>query len=452
MKQPIRYEDSVEDYEGESNRPFRSNSDCVPAVSSMSRWVMDRRHFLMQAGAAALSMIGWRSTAFAQDRPAIKVGFILPQKGPHAPEAQAIIAGFELFLAEHPEDTAFIQIVRKDPGPDEERTLEKLAELLLDGSVKFLVGPLTEEASEKVVHGGVGGRLVTFVTNPAVRLVGGEMCLPEVFRIAENACQATQPLAPWALRNVGKKVFLVGTDNIVSNEKVDFFAHMFERSGGMFVDRLAVSNGAAKLKDLVEAIRKSPADFVFAAFRDKLAVEFVKAVRAAQTSPPLSRPILGPESLTEYPSTLSREGRAANGIRTLSAIQDPKDLVSRIKQRLNRDVTHASRAAQGYDAAAVIRQALRVTADQRPDLPVLISAVEGAEVDGARGKLRFDKNHEPILDMMVQEWEVKEKAPQRRIVAHLGPFASPDFGCGRVGFPPRPEGEPPENDRPEEEG
>jgi len=439
----------MEEFEGEIDRERRRDSDCAPTAPLKSRCIVDRRHFLIQAGAVALWTIGCRSAVSAQDKPAVKVGFILPQKGPLAPEAQSLIAGFELFLAEHPQDAAFIQIARKDPGPDEERTLETLAELLLDGNVKFLVGPLTAEASEKVVHG-VSGRLITFVTNSSVRLVGGEMCSPDVFRIAENACQTAQPLAPWALTNVGQKVFLVGSDDTVANEEVDFFAHTFERSGGMFVDRIVVGNGAAKFKDIVETIRKSPADLVFAAFRDKLAVDFLKAVRAA--SPRFPHPIVGPESLIEYPSTLAREGKTANNVRTLTAIQDPKDLVGRIKQRLNRDVTHASRAAQGYDAAAVIWQAMRVTTDQAPDLARLISAVEGVEVDGARGRLRFDKNHEPILEIMVQEWDVKEKASQRRIVAKLGPFESPDFGCGKVGFPPRPEGEPPENDRAEDEG
>lgn len=428
---------------------LRDKGSGGPAPLPELRESMNRRDFLIQAGAAALLTIGLRSMASGQDQPTIKVGCILPQKGTLAPEAQSVVAGFELFLAEHRQEAPFIQIVRKDPGPDEEGTVEALAELLVDGNVKFLVGPFTVEAFEKVVHG-VGGRLVTFCLNRSVRLVGGEMCVPEVFRIAENASLASQPLAPWCLKNVGTKVFLVGSDDTVSNEEVDFFAHFFERSGGTFVDRIVGVEGSAKFKDVVETIRKSPADFVFAALRDRHAVDFLKAVRNA--TPRLPHPIVGPECLTEYPSTLNRAGKCASGVRTLTALRDPKGLVDRIKQRLNREVTHASRAGQGYDAAAVVWQAARITTGESMDLARLIATVEEVEVDGTRGKFRFDKNHEPVLDFMVQEWDVKERSVQRLVVANLGTFASPDFGCGKVGFPPKPEGELPENDRPEDEG
>lgn len=419
-----------------------------PAPAGPPRSV-GRRDFLARTGAAALLTIGMRSMAFAQAKPVTKVGFILPRKGPHAAEAQSLIAGFDLFLAEHRQEASVIQTVRQDPGPDEERTIEVLAELLVDPAVKFLVGPFGVDACEKLLHG-IDGRLVTFLANPAVRLVGGELCAPEVFRIAENSCQAAQPLAPWALKNMGTKVFLLGSNDTAGNEQVDFFAYMFERSGGTFVDRIEVGEGAPKIKELLETIRKSPADIVFAALRDKLAVDFLRAARGASSR--LPQAIVGPECLTGYPSTLTRTGKAANGVRTLTALTDPKALVDRIRQRLNREVTLSSRAAQGYDAAALVWQALRVTTGESADLPRLITAVEEAEVEGARGKLRFDRNHEPVLDMMVQEWEVKDKPVQRKVVANLGSITSPDFGCGKVGFPPRPEGEFPENDRPEDEG
>jgi len=69
----------------------------------------------------------------------------------------------------------------------------------------------------------------------------------------------------------------------------------------------------------------------------------------------------------------------------------------------------------------------------------LIKFVEEMELEGPRGKVRFDKNHEPIVDVMVQEWVPNGGTFSQKILANLGSCASPDFGCGRTGFPKKPE-------------
>jgi hypothetical protein len=55
-------------------------------------------------------------------------------------------------------------------------------------------------------------------------------------------------------------------------------------------------------------------------------------------------------------------------------------------------------------------------------------------------------NHEIIVDSMVQRWNLSNKDPSREVLAKLGPSRTPDFGCGRIGFPKKPG-----NERPEEE-
>jgi len=400
---------------------------------------LSRRDLLVWAAISAGALLLGGGAARAQKARLTKVGFVIPETGPLAGEARSLYAGFQLFLQERRNELPSLEILKKDPGPKEENALEVLTGLVMNEEVQFLVGPLSLKAATKAVHAVAEAKTILFVTNSSVRLVGGEMCLPQAFRVGGNTYQAAQPLAPWAVKHVGSKVFLTGEDDWLGNEQADFFAAGFERSGGMFVDRIMVGEGSPDIKELLTEIRKSKADFVFASFRDRRAAAFLKAFRNA--SPGLNHPIIGPESVVGFPPGQSSESKNCAGVRTLATMKDPQSLMTRIKQKLNREITHPARAAEGYDIADMICNAVRQTSEEKTDLASLIAALENVAIEGPRGKVTFDKNHEPLLNVMVREWVAKGRSVDPTIVADLGPVSSPDFGCGRVGFPRRPDQE-----------
>jgi hypothetical protein len=68
------------------------------------------------------------------------------------------------------------------------------------------------------------------------------------------------------------------------------------------------------------------------------------------------------------------------------------------------------------------------------------------EINGPRGQVRFDKNHEPVFEMSVQEWQRSGQSFKQEILAGLGTCQTPDFGCGRIGFPRKPESEVPDEE------
>jgi ABC-type branched-subunit amino acid transport system substrate-binding protein len=244
------------------------------------------------------------------------------------------------------------------------------------------------------------------------------------------------------LKNVGKKVFLTGEDDVQGNEEADFFAYVFERVGGAFVDRMMVAGKSGKFKGLLDAIAKSKPEFIFASFQKDQAVSFLKAYRSA--SPSLGQPVIGPESLTSFPKTSGALGRTCAGIRTLTTLKAPQDLAEKIRKRLGRDISDAARAAQGYDLANIVWSAATAKADLSAHSD-LINFIRDFEISGPRGTVKFDKNHEPILETMIQEWIPGDSGVKRKIVEALGPCSSLDFGCGRVGFPKKPEAGPTED-------
>lgn len=396
---------------------------------------LSRRRFLASVGLSAAALVVGGARVFAQSPAKLKVGFLLPEKGTLAPEAHSLKAGFELYLREEPELAARAEMIFQDPGDDETQTLEALAKLVMSKEVQFLVGPLDTEKSVQVSHGVADRGVILFVTNPCVRFVAGELCFPASFRVRPNTYQSAQPLAPWALSNLGVRGFLTGNDDSIGNEMADFFAHGFERAGGTFTDRIMAGEEETDFENILKALAKLKPDFVFASYRGSMAVAFIQAIHRAK--PPISCPIIGPESLTEFPSTLLALGTGASPVKTLSSLKDPVGLVGKIKSKLGKEVTHASRAAEGYDIGAVIGEAGKSVGKEKPDPAKMVQIIEGLKIEGAHGQLSFDKNHEPVLPVMVQQWESAKGSPKRKIVATLGECASKDFGCGKVGFPKR---------------
>jgi ABC-type branched-subunit amino acid transport system substrate-binding protein len=409
------------------------------AVASDFVEPITRRAFL--AGVGVILFTSGVSVGWAQEQKPLRVGMIMPDHGPLQSEAKSLLAGFDLFLKEKGSDVGNLEIFKRDSGPDDGKALEALTDLVMNKQVEIIVAPPLLETTEKIVQGLSGAKVVLFVTHPSVRLVGGELCLPGSFRLPGNTYLAVQPLAPWALKNAGKKVFLTGEDDPQSNEQADFFAYAFERAGGSFVDRMMLAGKTGKFKELFDAIAKSKADCVFAGFQKEQAVSFLKAYRAA--APSLRYPVVGPESLTAFPKTVGALGRACGGIRTLTSVKEPQELVQKIKRRLGREIVDVARAAEGYDLANIVWSAGKANVHMGAN-PDLIKFVSEFEIDGPRGHVRFDKNHEPVLEVMVQEWIPGEPGMKREIVQNLGPCFSPDFGCGRVGFPKKPETPAPE--------
>jgi ABC-type branched-subunit amino acid transport system substrate-binding protein len=404
---------------------------------------ISRRDFLIRTGASAALMLGGMSLARAQEKATEKVGFILPERGPHVSEARSLISGFELFLKEKGSEAPPIEILKKDSGPDDEKTLEALADLLMNQQVRVIVGPPTLKGSEQTIHGVGGGNAVLFITNPAVRFGAGELCLPGSFRLCVNCYQAAQPLAAWAMKNLGRTAFLTGDDDEEANEEADFFANGFEKSGGQFANRIMVRNHAKGVKAVIDAVAETKPDFIFASLKNASAIAFLKALRSAPSS--TKRPVIGPESLTAFPRTLKELSEAALGVKTLTALGDVKKFAATIKRRMGTDAPDVAKAAEGYDIAATICGALRANSHER-DLVKFIKAIEETEITGPRGKVRFDKNHEPVFEMSVQEWQRSGQSFDQKILAGLGPCQTPDFGCGRIGFPRKPESEIPDEE------
>ena len=357
-------------------------------------------------------------------------------------ELDSLVAGFDLFVKE--KGTGSLELLKKQAGPRDEKTLEALVQILTREDIRFLIAPDSVAGSEKCIHGLPEDKVILFITHPSVKLISGELCPPGVFRLTPNTFQAAKPLAPWALSSLGTKAFLTGQDDDQGNEEADFFAYGFERAGGTFTNRIMALHEAKAMAAIVREVREIKPDFVFASFRSKAAQTFLRQYHDGKSDP--LPPVIGPESLASYPQPAQDLSKACDGVRTMGFVRDPVKFASQVRKKVGRNIASAERAAQGYDIAQVILKATEKLGSQgEGKVTELIEIIQELEIGGPRGKIRFDKNHEPILDAHIAQWEWNGKMLHRKLVTDLGECRSLDFGCGRVGFPSKPRPDEPED-------
>ncbi|MGC9028551.1 MAG: ABC transporter substrate-binding protein [Desulfomonilaceae bacterium] len=399
---------------------------------------LSRRRFLLGIGASlVLGSTGFPRLARAQNRP-IKVGIILPEQGPFSQDARSLMAGFDCSLKE--KGASGIQVIRRDPGAKDEKTLEILAQMLVVDKVDFVISPMSLDGAEKAVHGVSNSSAILFVTNPSVKLVAGELCQPRTFRVRPNTYQRSAPLTPWAIQNLGRLAFITGPDDKEGNETADFFAYSFDRSGGTFGDRVMVPLGSDNFRSVIDAIEKTKNDVIFAGFGKKDALGFLRAIDSRKHREWLKR-IVGPDSLVSYPAGAAALGKAAEGVKTLGSAKNPAEFVQRIRKTVGVDVQDVERAAEGYDIASMVALSVKGVSWDAQNPSPLIAYLENLSIQGPRGVIAFDKNHEPILDMAIREWSRSPHGLQPRTLQEIPGVRSLDFGCGKVGFPQKPSGE-----------
>ncbi len=133
---------------------------------------ISRREFLMAAGVGAALLTSRFSILRAEDQQRLRVGMIIPEQGPFAGEAKSLLGGFYLFLKEKGIDAANIEILKRDPGPDDAKAVDAVADLVMNQRVHVLIGPPSVGGCEKVIHGVEGSNVILFVTNPSVQAGG----------------------------------------------------------------------------------------------------------------------------------------------------------------------------------------------------------------------------------------------------------------------------------------
>ncbi|MDA8408241.1 MAG: ABC transporter substrate-binding protein [Deltaproteobacteria bacterium] len=400
-------------------------------ISQIDPSVFSRREFLI-SGLLSSAMLFIGSAAWAKDpEERVKVGFIYPDSGEMEQEAKSLMSGFDLFFDK--DGPCPVDLFKKPFQSNSDGIEETLQKWINDGNVRFIVLFADVESSEKAIRTFASAGTILFVANRSVKLVSGEVCNTNVFRVSANNYVLSEPLAPWAIKNCGTKVFITGDNDRDANEKSDFFAFGFERAGGEFADRVMSDGSDESLQSVLKSIANSGPDFVFACFKGHSAENFLKAFSAQD--PKSRKTVIGPETLTSFDVESGANREMILNVPTLTNVLNPESIKSKIVHLYGEMPSSITRVSEGHDLGQIIDILAKEQILHTKDFETLLKYIADLKFNGLRGAFRFDKNHDAIVESWVTTREARPGGGfSQKVLATLGSSESLDFGCGKVGY------------------
>ena len=377
---------------------------------------------------AALGLAaGLAMPAAAED---IKVGLLLPYSGVYAALGNDIDAGFALGLQHFgAEAGATFEIVREDTEMKPPVALGKAKKLILQDKVDVVAG---------IVSSGVPGALRDMVHGAGVPLIvanagndeaTGIDCSPYITRVSFSDGQVNRPMGAWMAEQGVRKAFTLAPDYAAGRQMIAAFAASFTAAGGEIVGQeFTPFQKTQDFGSYLAQARASGADAVYVFYAGGEAIYFVKQYDSFGLKAEL--PLYGSGFLTS-PLYVNAEGPAAIGVVTalhsVPTIDTPENRTFAEAFTAKTGCVPSEFAAQGYDAARALVEAVRTGASDRE---ALARALRQVCFDGPRGRTSIDPaTNNVVQPIYVYETIEGENGLTQCVLAQLPAEADPANGC-----------------------
>jgi branched-chain amino acid transport system substrate-binding protein len=368
-----------------------------------------RRKFIV--GTAATAGLA-AATVFVPPRFAIgaqakvKIGILLPYTGTFAKLGTFTRDAMKLRFAEAGNMLGGrpIEFVDIDSEANPAKANELTSRLIRREKVDFLVGPVHSVVGMAMVQMARGDGPITIVPNAGANQLTGSLCAPNIFRTSFSSYQMGFPGGPVMLEDGHKRVALVYWNYGFGKEVAEAFKQSFIPAGGTLVREIATPFPDVDFQAYLTELAALRPDAVYCFYAGGGAAKFVTDFAAAGLNRSIK--LYGAGFITE--GVLQAQGAAAEGIRSILHYADTLDIPANHKFRAAFKQATGEEAdvyaVQGYDTGSLILKGMEaVKGDVRGGRAELIKAMESAEIDSPRGRLRFSKSHNPIHDIYLRE-------------------------------------------------
>jgi branched-chain amino acid transport system substrate-binding protein len=200
---------------------------------------LSRREFLRLTGAVSTTLTLWPSPARAQSREPIKIGFPIPLTGPYGAEAADQQAGAALAVDEVNARGGLLGrkvelLVRDDqlkPGVGAQRAKE----LLENEKVQFVIGGLSAAVQMAINEQTKKARTLYVSISQSNEINAVPDWSPYTFHEALTPYMTSQAVGGWAVKNLGKKLYVLYADYAFGHQLRDGFKLVAEKHGGSVV-------------------------------------------------------------------------------------------------------------------------------------------------------------------------------------------------------------------------
>lgn len=242
---------------------------------------ISRRKVLVTGAAGALAGIAMPYIARAAGDP-IKVGILQPFSGGLEVLGQQGFQGAEMALLEANEaggvlDGRMFEIVKADDRTDPKTAVERTSELIRRDQVTAIIGPVTSANRDAMLP------TIERYKTPLLYATDyeGGVCSPYVACYSALPAHWVNPLVPYAVENLGKAFYLVGSDYVWPQKMNKAFTEEVAKAGAKVVGEEYTPWGAKDYAATLRKIESAGADVVVITIVGADAITFVKQFAAA---------------------------------------------------------------------------------------------------------------------------------------------------------------------------
>ena len=359
---------------------------------------------VVTAGLAASSvLVPARFAIGAQAK--VKVGILLPYTGTYAKLGTNIRAAMMMRFAEAGNMLGGrpIEFVDIDSEAKPAKAQQLTDKLIKKENVDFLVGPVHSVVGMAMAKMARGNGPITVIPNAGANQLTGSLCAPNIFRTSFSSYQMGYPGGPAMLEDGHKRVVLMYWNYGFGKQVAAAFKESFVPAGGTIIKEIPTPFPKVDFQAYLTELAALKPDAVYTFYAGGGAVKFVKDFAAAGLKDSIK--LYGAGFLTE--GLGAAQGDAAEGVRTILHYADTLDNSANISFRAAFQSATGNQAdvyaVQGYDAGELILRGMTAVKGDTGARAEMIRAMETAEIDSPRGKLRFSKSHNPIHDIYLRE-------------------------------------------------
>ena len=343
-------------------------------------------------GAATMATIGFPHIVKAADT--VKIGFLSALTGLETILGETQLNCFQLAVEEINAAGGAggrqIEFLVEDDQTTTKGCIEKARKLIAQDKVDAIIGMIA--SLEHVA--------TRSVTTPAKKLLmyttyyEGEVCEKYFFATGQVPNQQIDPMTAWLTKNVGKSVYIVGSDYIWPQRSAVAIKAAFEANGGKVLGTEFFPFGTQDFGPVLEKIKAANPDMVWSMVAGADGVTILKQYRSFGMTPQLVGN--GWDEVYSYAHPELAVGAISNQAYFMT-LDNPKnkEFVARYQAKFgaNKPINAIGEAA--YDA--VYLYSLAVAKAGSTDVEKVIPALSQVEFDAPQGHVNFSAENNHML-------------------------------------------------------
>lgn len=278
-----------------------------------------------------------------------------------------------------------IQLIVEDEAGDPATGVDKARKLIQEDKVTVIVGTLTSSVRDAVVD--TTSKAKTMLFNPTY--YEGGLCQDYFFSTGALPNQQIEPFIPWIYQNLGKTMYLIGSDYVWPRGSNAFIKAYFQKLGGKIVGEEYVPFGITDFSASIKRILDAKPDVLYPLVAGTDGITFWKQLggysfKGARASHSVSEAIVP-----------GLDPAIAKGIVSASpyfmTVDNPvnKAFLTEYHKRLADDTAYVDTFGEGlYDAVHLINEGAKRA--NSLELNNLMTGIKGATFDAPQGKMTVD--------------------------------------------------------------